>query len=144
VRLKALLEEAARRGIRLGLKRGRVLYRAPKGAVTEELREALLGHKSEILRLLRASFDLEKVPPRTPQDSTWPAGCLESQRRFGQLHARLFPLIKKKVQTPLGSGLLFNVLSLSGDAIAGVVLDGTRNKVTFITADEITPKQIMY
>lgn len=140
MKLKALLEEAEQRGIQLGLQEGRVHYRAPKGAMSEELREAFSEHKSEILRLLHASFDLEKVSARTPQRSTWPAGCLESQRRFGQRHARLFPLIKKKVQTPLGSGLLFNLLSSPGDVIAGVVLDRTRNKVTFITADEITPK----
>jgi len=139
VKLKALLEEAEQRGIRLGLTEGRVHYRAPKGAITEELREAFSEHKSEILKLLHASFDLEKVPARTPDGSSWPQACLESERRFGKPHARLFPFIKNKVQTPLGSGILFNVLSSPDKVIAGVVLDGAPDRVTFVKVDKIKP-----
>ncbi len=36
---------------------------------------------------------------------------LECERRFGQLHARLFPFIGRKVRTPAGPGTLLQVFA---------------------------------
>ena len=88
---------------------------------------------------------VKPLTPMCPRNKVpWPEACLESQRRFGERHARLFPLIKKKVQTPVGSGILFSVLSSPNDVIAGVVLDGASDRVTFIKVDKITPTQNMH
>jgi hypothetical protein len=55
---RAILDECARRGIRLTAERGLILAR-PKGATPPDLRQQVLHHKAELLRLLAAPWDAE-------------------------------------------------------------------------------------
>ncbi len=56
-----LLGELAQRGIRLSAQGNQLQLRAPKGALTPDLREQLAVQKGEILRLLHARADLERL-----------------------------------------------------------------------------------
>jgi hypothetical protein len=47
--LDALMETAARLGIRLWVERDRLRYQAPRGVLTDELRQRLRQHKYEII-----------------------------------------------------------------------------------------------
>jgi len=49
---ETLLDELDRRGISLAVECCRVRYRAPEGAMTPELLQALVRHKPEVIRLL--------------------------------------------------------------------------------------------
>jgi hypothetical protein len=74
----ALLEEARRRGVELRLEGGRLRYRAPAGALTAELREALRAHREELLELLR-----ETGPPHSHTDLLAQAELLEARHQLG-------------------------------------------------------------
>lgn len=64
----------------------------------------------------------------------WPSNCLESEKRFGHYSARLYPLIKRRVQTPHGEGVLLQVFA----STAAVALDGSP-RVIVIRPDQILP-----
>ncbi len=63
----------------------------------------------------------------------WTPVCLESQRRFGQPYAMLFPLLGKRVQNPRGPGKLVRVFEKS----TGVALDDKPSRVTYFEPREI-------
>ncbi|MGH9334641.1 MAG: condensation domain-containing protein, partial [Vicinamibacteria bacterium] len=54
VNLASLLDELSRRGIRISAEGDRLMTRAPRGTLTDELRQELSDHKPELLRLLRS------------------------------------------------------------------------------------------
>ena len=62
-----------------------IRLRAPRGLVTEGLRELIRGHKVDLFKMLRA------------------------RERFGYQGAALFPLIDRKVITRQGLGTLLSV-----------------------------------
>ena len=96
--------------------------------LTPELQEQLVKNKRTIIRILSKD-----------QPGEWPQQCLESQRRFGVCHARLYPLIDKRVMTPQGRGRLLQVLSYQGTGVVRVLLDRKPNPATEFRAKEISP-----
>jgi hypothetical protein len=64
-----------------------------------------------------------------------PSESLEAARRFGQPHAKLFPLIGRKVRTPSGPGTLLQVFA----GRATVVLDSEVSLCKFFRPPEIQP-----
>ena len=68
----------------------------------------------------------------------WLQECLDSEKRFGEPHAKLFPLLGKRVWTSHGSGILWRVFADS----AGVALESDSKKVTFVKPEEVGPKQM--
>ena len=89
----------------------------PKSKITPELIEGLCQHKADLLELL-----------------AWPRECLECERRFGQPHARLFPLIDRMVMTPSGRGRLIQVFA---DRV--VVVLKTGGQAEYLLPQEIAP-----
>jgi len=71
-----LLPELRRRGVILTADGNRIVYRAPKGTLTPELREAVVRFKGEILGILRVSNIEDEAPP-VPCMSPNCAGCYE-------------------------------------------------------------------
>lgn len=71
----------------------------------------------------------------------WPPECLAAERLYHQPpvlvapHARLYPLIGRKVATPQGPGKLLQVFSDR----AAVVLDADQGRVAFLAPEEIRP-----
>jgi hypothetical protein len=57
---------------------------------------------------LEASPEL-KAPSARPDEARWSVASLKAKRQFGQTHARLFPLIGRRVSTPQGVGVLLSV-----------------------------------
>lgn len=103
------------------LPRGDRLRIQPGSIVTPELAEQVREHKAEILALL--------------EHDTWPAECREAERRFGQRHARLFPLLERTVETPQGPGRLVQVFADR----AAVELSVQPGRVHHFLPDEIRP-----
>jgi TubC N-terminal docking domain len=93
----------------------------PRSAVPEDLIEEIRKHKPEIMELLRSGG--------------WPTECLESERRFGQPHARLFPLLGRRVATPKGRGRLLQVFA----SRAAVRLEHAPDILTFLLPEEVRP-----
>jgi hypothetical protein len=57
------------------------------------------------------------------------------ERRFGQIHAKLFTLIGRKVRTPQGPGTLLQVFAER----VTVLLDSERDRCSFFTPSQIDP-----
>ena len=64
----------------------------------------------------------------------WPVSCIASQARFGCDGARLYPPISKRVLTPEGPGVLYQVLDT-----AAVRLHG-QGKLTFFPIYDVRPR----
>ncbi len=73
--------------------------------------------------------------PLAGDDVRWPEESLEAERTYGHRAARLYFFMGKKVLTPQGEGLLWNV----ADSQVGVVLDASPEKVSFLPLDAIQP-----
>lgn len=87
-------------------------------------------------RLPKLSPCAEAVPEtKLPEAPEWPEESLESERRFGHAAARLYPFIGRQVQTPLGSGVLWQAFTER----AGVILDAEPGKVTFMPTNQVLP-----
>jgi amino acid adenylation domain-containing protein len=83
--LQDLLHELAQRGVRLETESGQLRIRAPKGALTEELRHALAAHKTELLRRLGAGGADEEALPRiapVPEDRYAPFPLTDIQQAY--------------------------------------------------------------
>ena len=93
----------------------------PRSAIPQELIPEIVEHKAELLKLL--------------QDEGWPAECLEAERRFGQRHARLFPLLDQTVETPQGPGRLVQVFA---ERVA-VELTHSPGRMAYLLPDEVRP-----
>jgi hypothetical protein len=86
----------------------------------------LRRHRNEVTALLRQRA--------TKQRSLVQEG-LESDRRFGQPHAKLFTFIGRKVRTPEGPGTVIQVFAER----VTVLLDSERDKCSFFIPTQIEP-----
>ena len=57
-----IIREAAKKGIHLYLKGDTLAFKAPKGAMSEDFKNAIAENKEEIIRLLKSR---ESAPQRT-------------------------------------------------------------------------------
>ena len=117
-----LLETLRQAGAEIFAVGDRLRVRAPRGVVTDEIRRCLAEHKPQLLAELSA----------TPG---WPPECLDAERRFGVPHARLFPLIGRRVSTPAGDGTLVQVFAER----AAVRLDAQPHQLAFFLPAEVRP-----
>lgn len=65
----------------------------------------------------------------------WSPASADAERRFCQPHARLFPLLGRKVRTPGGPGTLLQVFANR----VTVLLDSELSKCVFFRPAEIEP-----
>ncbi len=81
-----LLADLRERGIRLWLEGDRLRYSAPQGAMTSDLRDQLVAHKSEIIMLLHeAASNKPALPPpikRLPRDGYLPLSFAQQRLWF--------------------------------------------------------------
>jgi hypothetical protein len=117
-----LLATLHRAGAEVKVHGDRLRVEAPRGVLTEEIRQALVEHKPELLAELSIA-------------ATWPAECREAERRFGIPHARLFPLIGRRVSTLAGDGTLVQVFA---ERVA-VRLDAQPHEVAYFLPAEVRP-----
>jgi hypothetical protein len=118
-----VLAELSRRNVTVRVD-GQTLRLRPRTAVDGDLLKRLREHKAEVLTLLK-----ECAAPE------WPPASLDSERRFGQPHAKLFPFLGRKVRTPSGPGTLIQVFAER----ATVLLDSQLHKCAWFTPEEIRP-----
>jgi hypothetical protein len=78
---------------------------------------------------------LQNRTATTSHEDAWPPASQDADRRFGQPHAKLFPFIGRKVQTPAGPGTLLQLFSKR----VTVVLDSEMSKCSFFPPAEIQP-----
>ena len=90
----------------------------PKSRLTPELIEDLRAHKTELLGLVELR--------------QWPESSRDAVRRFGVVHARLYPFVRDRVTTPRGRGELLAVFA------DRVVVDLAGRVVVFLPS-EIRP-----
>lgn len=117
-----LLETLRRSGAEVIAEGERLRVQAPRGVLTEEIRRALAEQKVQLLAELSIA-------------SAWPPECLEAKRRFGVAHARLFPLLCRRVATPDGIGELVQVFADR----AAVRLDRDPGALAYFLPAEIHP-----
>jgi hypothetical protein len=109
-----LLEYLARCNVVLIPDGAMLRYSAPRGVLTTALRQEILRRKGEILAILSVTPSvipsaLSHAAFSAKAEIAWPAECLECEQRIGQKHARLFPLLGRPVDTPIGTGILEQV-----------------------------------
>jgi hypothetical protein len=112
-----LISELRQQGIEVSAENNMLRCRAPKGVLTPEICKSLAEYKERILTILREKQDQDSAIPEaqvdlrssSEADQSWPAECLECEKRIGQKHARLFPLLGRRVSTSVGSGTLWQV-----------------------------------
>uniref|UniRef100_A0A173H0U4 L-cysteine--[L-cysteinyl-carrier protein] ligase n=1 Tax=Polyangium spumosum TaxID=889282 RepID=A0A173H0U4_9BACT len=82
---------AEARGVKLRVESENLVFKAPKGALTPELRQAITDHKAEIISFLRAGDVPTRAPiPRASAPETEPAPVAAGQARLWFLD-RLVP-----------------------------------------------------
>ena len=93
-----LLAELQGRGVRLEVADNRLRYRAPKGALTQELRAEMAEHKAALLVLLDQEHRTGNTPARlcanckAPRRALWPILCDACEdRRLGVAPPRTCP-----------------------------------------------------
>lgn len=80
---EALLEEVRRRGIRLLVEDGQLVYRAPKGALDAVLAAELRAHKQALLSRLAMAPDASPGPiPSLPRDEPLPLSSSQQRMWF--------------------------------------------------------------
>jgi hypothetical protein len=79
--------------------------RANRMAIAEVLRFQLAPR----LEAAMPKVSPEAAPPLKVADPATQERMKASQRQFGKIHARLFPLIGRQIWTPLGTGKLLSV-----------------------------------
>ena len=117
-----LLATLHRAGAEVVVHGDRLRVQAPRGVLTEEIRRALVEHKPELVAELSVA-------------ATWPAEYREAERRFRVPHARLFPLLGRRVETPAGAGELVQVFAER----AAVRLDVDPEVLAFFLPAEVRP-----
>lgn len=101
----------------------RIRYSVPSGSSeVPSLLAELRRRRDEVAELLR-------------HRASWPPEALESERRFTQPHAKLFPFIGRKVRTPQGPGTLLQVFA---DRVT-VVLDRELSQCSYFALRQIEP-----
>jgi hypothetical protein len=100
--------------------------------------DVVKGTRQDLEQIANPATGHASAPDRRHWDAvTWPERCLESERRFGQKYARLFPLIfdarldspNGQVQTMRGPGRL---LQVAAESVTVLLHDGPRDKVTYL------------
>ena len=134
-----LIAEVTRQGGALEIHGDRIRYRFPNGAA-RKLLEELRAHREELLEALRQNIAVahEYSPIETqsvPAEDQWPPQSYDALARFGQSHARLFPLLGRKIRTPAGPGTLLQVFA---DHVT-VLLDCDISKCSSFSPGEIEP-----
>jgi Condensation domain/TubC N-terminal docking domain len=89
-----LLLRAAKAGVVFWLEGDRLAYRAPRLGMTDELRAEIIGHKADLIALLRKNrlggpVPLRSAPARRSQDGTSPLAS--GQERLWLIERRLGP-----------------------------------------------------
>jgi len=113
-----LMDSIEAKGIHVRLDGDRIKL-SPKSELTPELIDEVRDHKPELLHFLR---------------SEWPRQCLNAQKRWGNPHSILYPLIGKRISTSTGRGQLLQVLN----QVAAVHVEG-HEKVSFVDWREVRP-----
>jgi len=140
--LVAALEQG---GVRLRIEGDRLKLEAPADKVpSPETIAGLRENKSAVVEYLRgrsqprgiqfSSFP-DPIGWKTEKLGGWPHESFESERRFGQPHAKLFPFLGRKVRTPGGPGTLIQVFA---DRVT-VLLDAELSQCSFFRPVEIEP-----
>lgn len=157
-----LLTEAQAAGLTVLADGERLVVRGPRSA--EAVARMLLAHKHAVLTALaaeREEFPRNRVsafprsehdPPATDERAaSWPPVCLEAEQRFGQRHARLFPLIGQRVSTPHGAGVLCQVFRDRAAVVVGtdpLRLAALRHDeapaLTFVAPEHVAPLRAEY
>jgi hypothetical protein len=70
-----------------------------------------------------------------PRETDWSSESIDARRRFCQSHANLFPYLGRKVRTPAGPGVLFQVFA---DRVT-ILLDSELDRCSFFRPGEIEP-----
>ena len=125
-----LLAELESRGISLRPEGDAIRYICPKGALTDELREAIRERKLELVALLKSRESVHNV-------NEWPPECLEAEKRFGSFESKLYPLLGGEVEIPGGRGVLWQVLS--SKRVGVVIGENGEKQVRFFEAAAIRP-----
>jgi len=93
-------------------------------------------------RIFSRSYRSRSIPigkreiPRPESEYTnWPPASMDGERRFGQPHAKLFPLIGRKVRTPAGPGTLLQVFAKR----VTVLLDAELSRCSVFLPAEVEP-----
>jgi hypothetical protein len=113
---------------------GRVSYSVPANPNAPALLEVLRQHRDRLVEYLRNRAGAAQIE-RAQDGSPWLDGPLQVERRFLQPHAKLFPLLGRKVRTPEGSGTLLQVFA---DRVT-VLLDRDLKKCSFFSPAEVQP-----
>lgn len=126
-----IMSRLERAGGSLSIDGDRIEYAIPRGnREAQELLRELRKQRERVaeILLLRESESGRDLPRESS------AGV----RRFGQPHARLFPLIGRKVRTPGGQGTLLQVFA---DRVT-VLLDSELSRCSFYAVGDIgLPKE---
>ena len=120
-----LMDELLALDVNLSVEGSELVIDAPTGTLTPAHIDNLKRHKREVLELVASK-----------EEVSWPQECLDSEKRFGQAHAKLFPLLGEGVWTPHGPGVLLQVFAGS----TGVLLESNPDQITFLQkSDEVYP-----
>ncbi len=126
----ALVHEAEAVGLSFRVKGEQIVVRFPGSRRAEfaSLIDILKRHKEEVEKLIRSR-------PTQCTAMDWSPVSPDSQRRFAQPHARLFPFIGRKVRTPAGPGTLLQVFAER----VTVLLDFEITKCSWFPPGQIEP-----
>jgi len=81
VTIKDVLTIAESRGVKLRVEGNDLVFRAPKGALTPELRQAIVDHKAELVAFLRSHEAIAPIP-RADLDEAAPGPLSSGQARM--------------------------------------------------------------
>lgn len=79
-----------------------------------------------------------EAQPKTPEIE-WPEESEQAICMFGSPYARLFPFVGERVETPMGEGVLKQVL---GKSLIRVALDANPQGLVDFYADEVLPLEL--
>ena len=82
--VEALLDELGQQRIRVGAEDGRLVIRAPRGALTPELRDELARRKEEVLRVLGAGAEEAVVPDLAHRQEPFPLTEMQAAYLVGR------------------------------------------------------------
>jgi len=111
------------------------LLKSALDSLIEEL-EAGTWHVPEGSETVNSEPQGDSLPkPHSSRENAWPPASLDTERRFGQAHAKLFMFIGRKVRTPGGLGTL---LQVSAERVT-VLLDLELSRCSFFHPKAIEP-----
>jgi hypothetical protein len=142
---ETLVEALEQGGVRLRIEGEKLKLEAPADKVpSPETIAGLRKNKAAVVEYLRgrsqppgiqfSSFP-DPIARKTEKLESWTPGSYETERRFAQPHAKLFPYLGRKVRTPGGPGTLMQVFANR----ATVLLDSELSRCTFFVPAQIEP-----